>query len=216
MKKTATFVFAIALSSAGLHAQKPRTIEYGGGFRFEAAAQEEPATLTKIFSNLGPATSAYSNEAYGVTGPNSSYGSSAFVAMAFTPKANSHVSQVRAALQYNASGANQVNLSLYSDASGIPGVLLAGPVTVTNLPALGTCCTLAIANFHAVAVTAGTQYWVVADTPGTGTGSDFDGGWAFVPPSKNLIVGVDIKSGGWYSFPAVISEPAGAAYGTVP
>ena len=32
------------------------------------------------------------------------------------------------------------------DAGGVPGTLLAGPVTVTDLPDYGTCCTLAIAK----------------------------------------------------------------------
>src|SRR5450755_1283125 len=115
--------------------------------------------------------------------------------MPFKPKANAHVSQIRAAVQYSGSGVNQVNLSLYSDVSGAPGVLLAGPVTVKNLPTFFTCCELATANIPSTAVTAGTQYWVVADTPSTGTGSDFYGVWAFVPPSKSL-VGADL-GGGW-------------------
>jgi hypothetical protein len=86
---------------------------------------------------------------------------------------------VQVAVHYS-SGANQVNLSIYGDSSGVPGTLLAGPVTVTNLPTHGTCCALAVANFSSVGVTGGTQYWVVADTPLTGTGSDFAGGWSEV------------------------------------
>ena len=176
---------------------------------------EEPAALQKIFSNLGPATSAYSNGGWNLDGPTSLAGSSQFMAMPFKPKANAHVSQIRAAVQYSGSGANQVNLSLYSDVSGAPGVLLAGPVTVKNLPTFFTCCELATANIPSTAVTAGTQYWVVADTPSTGTGSDFYGVWAFVSPSKSL-VGADLGGGGWFSFGAAIQEPAGAVYGTIP
>jgi len=215
MRKTGMFVFALALCSASLYAQKPKTVEYGGSVRFEGPAQEAPATLMKIYSNLGPATSAYSSSAWSLNGPNSAAGLSQFIAMPFTPKANAHVSQVRAALQYNGSGANRVNLSLYSDASGVPGVLLAGPVTVKNLPTYFSCCKLASATFDNVAVTAGTQYWVVADTPAAGTGSDFYGVWAFVPPSK-LSVGADVGGGGWFSFQASVQEPAGAVYGTIP
>lgn len=213
MKKIATFVFAIAFCGASLHAQKPKTIEYGGGFRFEAPAQEEPATLTKIFSNLGKATSAYDDEGWFLAGPLSADASSTSIAMPFTPKADYKVRQVRAAIQYDGTGANQVNLSLYTSVNGAPGVLLAGPVTVTNLPTFFACCTLAEANFPAVAVTSGTQYWVVADTPATGTGSDFEGVWSFVPPSKD-IVGAAYGGGAWSSFAAPIEEPAGAVYGT--
>src|ERR1035441_9703457 len=215
MRKAGMFIFAIALCSASLFAQKPKTVEYGGSPSFEAPAEEVPAALTKIFSNLGPATSAYSSNAWSLNGPLSAAGGSQFIAMPFTPKANAHVSQLRAALQYNGSGANQARLSLYSDVSGAPGVLLAGPVTVKNLPTFFTCCKLGIVNITSTAVVAGTQYWVVADTTSTGTGSDFYGVWAFVAPSK-LLVGADVGGGGWFSFQASIQEPAGAVYGTIP
>jgi hypothetical protein len=135
--------------------------------------------------------------------------------MPFKPKANSHASQLRAAIQYNGSGANQVNLSLYSDVSGAPGVLLAGPVTAKNMPTYYTCCKTAIVNIPSVALTAGVQYWVVADTPATGTGSDFDGVWDFVPASK-ILVGAAEAGGAWFSFAAGLNEPAGAVYGTTP
>jgi len=213
MKKIAMFVFAIMLCTASLYAQKPKTIDYAG--RIGAPTVDEPAVLTKIFSNLGPATAAYAGSAWLLTGPLSASGGSQFIAMPFTPKQNAHVSQVRAAVQYNASGANQVNLSLYSDASGAPGTLLAGPVTVKNLPTFYTCCKTANASFPAVAVTAGTQYWIVADTPTTGTGSDLEGVWCFVPPTK-ILVGADENSGGWFNFASGSNEPAGAAYGSIP
>lgn len=70
-----------------------------------------------------------------------------------------------------------------------------------------------LANLPApVAVTSGTQYWVVADTPSTGTGSDFYGDWAFVPPKS--LLGWN-TGGGWLLFPGD-EEPAGAVYGTIP
>jgi len=215
MRKTA-IVFAIALCSASLYAQKPKTIEYTGSVKPQATTMDEPTALTKIFSNLGPSTGAYSADAWLLTGPLSSAGGSQFIAMPFTPKADSHVQQLRAAVQYNGSGANQVNLSLYSDAGGIPGSRLAGPITVTNLPTYFTCCATAVATLHtSVAVTAGTQYWVVADTPTSGTGSDFNGVWGFVPPSK-VLVGAEENEGGWFSFAAGSNEPAGAVLGTTP
>jgi hypothetical protein len=210
MKKAAIFVFAIAHCCASLRAQQPKTVEDGVGFRFEEPAQEQPAALTKIYSNLGPPASAYCCGYYSVTGPLSP-NSTVFIGMPFTPKANYEVKQVRAAIQYS-SGANQVELSLYSDAGGVPGAPLA-ETTVTNLPAQGTCCTLAIANFPAVAVTAGIQYWVVASTPATGTGADFDGGWAFVPPAKSSL-GLSFYGGGWESSPSAIVQAAGEVFGT--
>jgi hypothetical protein len=135
------------------------------------AQTDAPAASKVIYTNLGKKTEPYFTGSGGVL-----LSSSNFLAMPFTPKSNSHVSEVQVAVQYY-SGANQVNLSIYGDSSGVPGTLLAGPVTVTNLPSTGTCCALAVANFSPVGVTGGTQYWVVADTQLTGTGSDFVGGW---------------------------------------
>jgi len=145
--------------------------------------QEAPESLRKIFSNLGKSGSdAYvAHQGWVVSGPHSGE-TQEFIGMRFIPKFDSHVSQLRAAVQYAGFGANRVNLSLYADLNGSPGTLLAGPVTITNLQPFGTCCTLAIANFAPVAVTGGTPYWVVADTPLNGTGSDFAGAWDFVVP----------------------------------
>lgn len=136
-----------------------------------------------------------------------------FFALPFTPKSDSHVLMVAAALQYT-SGANQVNVSIYADSAGAPGALLAGPVTVVNLSSFGTCCSLAVADFASVAVSGGTQYWVVADTPLTGTGSDFLGAWDIVAkPTYPLASDTD---GVWYGWTDLTSVPAGAVLGTVP
>jgi hypothetical protein len=111
------------------------------------------------------------------------------------------------------SGANQVNISVFGDSGGVPGTPLAGPVTVTNLPDFGACCTLAIANFTPLAVTGGTQYWVVASAPVSGQGSDFVGVWNWV--FKEIIFGGTNGVNGWYAI-NVDSLPAGRVLGTVP
>jgi hypothetical protein len=141
-------------------------------------AQEVPAGLKKIYSSLGPRNNPYNgNDGWGISGPNSIAQRSSFVAVPFTPKSNAHVSQVNVPLAYNGSGANQVNINIYGDSNGVPGALLVGPITAFNLPDFGTCCTLVGAAFQSLAVTGGTQYWVVANTPLSGTGSDFFGIW---------------------------------------
>jgi len=200
---------AAALFSASLHAQQLNPVR-------EPDGQDTTAAAAKIYSNLGPPTSAYYGLGFWqIYGPNNPYGGSTqFVALGFTSGANAHVKQVRAAVLYIA-GTNQINLSLYADSNGIPGALLAGPVTVTNLPTYGSCCQLAIANFPiSVAITAGTQYWVVANTPSSGTGSDFFGTWNYVPLSKQVLSAY--SPGGWTTSQAPIEEPAGAVYGTIP
>jgi hypothetical protein len=180
---------------------------------FHTPPQETPAGLETIYSNLSKSKTDLFNSAsgWGVSGPSSSYGRAYSVALPFTPTFNSAVQQVRVAVSYAFSGANQVNLSIYSDADGAPGTLLAGPVTVTDLPDIGTCCTLAVASFPPVAVSAGAQYWVAADAPLTGLGSDFAGGWAWVITDIPM---ANDNGFGWNPFSAD-GLPAGEVLGTV-
>ena len=188
---------------------------------------EEPTTLKTIYSNLGKKTNAYKDSnGWVINGPNEGAGFTQFVAMPFTPISDSHVSQVLVAVQYDGSGANQVNLSLYADSgNGYPGTIIAGPITVANLPDFGTCCILAVAKFPSAAVTAGTQYWVVADTPASGTGSDLGGVWDFV--TTNIPEALN-TGGGWFAVNGTCEgtafffgatgpcEPAGAVFGSIP
>jgi len=178
--------------------------------------QEAPQNLVTIYSSLGTdAKNLYNNiDTWLVSGPNSVVGLSAFIALPFTPKSNSHVSEVRTAVLWYGDGAGQVDLSIHADHNGHPGKLLAGPVTVTNLPKAFTCCQLAVADFSSVPVNGGTQYWVVADTPLSGKGSDFLGEWAgavypVLPLSGNA------AQTGWVTFNGN-GLPAGDVLGTVP
>jgi hypothetical protein len=166
-----------------------------------------PAGLQKIYSNLGSLKTDLYNGTYGwLVTVNES------VAIPFTPKSDAHISQVEVAAQYLA-GANQVNVSIHEGADDIPEKLLAGPVTVKNLPEQGTCCTLAVASFSPIAVSAGTRYWVVVGTPRTGTGSDFEGVWdAVVRPD----IPVAIDDDGSWSLLNGYTLPAGEVLGTIP
>lgn len=219
MKKTLLLIVLVTLYSLNLSAQKAkgsRTVHTQEKFSIHVPAPEVPEGLTKIYSNLGPKNDAYlDSDGWSITGFNSFGGDSyAFeIGLPFTPKFDSHVSQVRAPLQYDGSGANQVNFSIYSDVNGTPGSILAGPVTVKNLPNFGTCCALAIANFTPLAVTGGTRYWVVANTPASGQGSDFVGVWDW--NYKVLTFAGSNGVNGWYS---QIGDtwPAGEVLGTIP
>jgi hypothetical protein len=210
MKTASTLVFAIALCSTSLMAQQPKTVQWLGGRTPIEAADAEPAAMQKIFNNLGKSPNTYHGGGFVVLGPAATNGPQS-IALPFTPKADSHIDQVRTAIQY-ISGANQVNISIYADASGVPGTLLAGPVTVTHLPTFFHCCKTTTANFSSVSVTGGTQYWIVADTPASGTGSDFTGAWNFVYSKLSL----GSNSGtGWFAFDPN-EEVAAAVYGTIP
>lgn len=85
---------------------------------------------------------------------------------------------------------------------------------MADLPPSGTCCTLAIANFEScVAVTAGVQYWVVANMPASGSGSNFNGLWDFLYPTASF--GIDTGTG-WFSSTGDLMGAAGAVLGTIP
>lgn len=215
VKKTLLFVCLLILGCLTLLAQTvagPRAVQTTEKSAIRVPSQEDAMALKKIYSNLGSKTDRYWFNAYSwsLTGANAASGPH-FIAMPFTPKSNSTVEQVQVAVLYK-SGANQVNVSIYGDAGGVPGTLLAGPVTVTNLAAAGTCCTLTVANFTPVAVTALTQYWVVADTPLSGTGSDFAGVWNHV--AKDMPVSFN-RGNGWHPDSAD-GLPAGEVLGTIP
>ena len=213
MKKILLFACLLALCNSTLFGQTSlKVVHPPQRPAIHVPPQEAPAGLKIIYNNLGKGNDVYNDYwAWQVSGPNSGF--QEFIAMPFTPKTAAHVTEVQVAVEYY-SGANQVNLSIYSDASGAPGTLLAGPVTVTNLPVAGTCCTLAIADFTALAVAGGTQYWVVADTPASGTGSDFLGQWGWVT-KKSVPFAQDSDSQGWYTLPSD-GLPAGKVLGTVP
>ncbi len=215
MKKSLMFVCLLALCNLTLFAQSgtdPRMVYTKEKSAIHVPPQEAPAGLKKIYSNLGTKTDLY----FDVGGWLIS-GLQPSVAIAFIPKSNSHVSQARVAVQYFPSGANQVNLSIYGDSGGVPGTLLAGPVTVANLPNAGTCCTLAVASFTPVAVTGGTQYWVVVDKPLTGTGSDFFGVWDTVarPVIPMAAYSNFDNDDVWLALNAD-RQPAGEVLGTIP
>jgi len=213
MKTTTICIVAITLCSANLFAQKtaqaPRE-----AIIFTGATQEAPDAEVKIFSNLGSSTAAYFNQGYLVLGPSNTLGDpSQSIGLPFKPAKASHAQTLEAGIQWYSSGANQVRLSLYSDASGVPGTKLAGPITVKNLATFPACCAVAKATIPSTALTAGTQYWIVADTVATGTGDDFAGVWNAA--GNQTQIASDLGGAGYTAFPPS-NIPAGAVYGTIP
>jgi hypothetical protein len=141
-----------------------------------------------FFSNLGGSTSLYSTfGGWVVSGPNETLGfGQEWISIPFVPSVTGHVTQIQAAAGYIA-GTNSFQLGIYNDdgsGSGLPGnpstALSHGVATITNAPTWdGTCCAVTVtAKFKSpgLAVTAGTIYWVVANTTST---SDFDGAWSW-------------------------------------
>ena len=221
MKKILVLAGVLTILNLTLFAQTvemPRRLHHKGKPGVYVPPQEVPQGLTEIYSSLGtdPKNLYDYIDTWLVSGPKSHAGFSAFIAMPFTPKSNSHVLQVRTAVLWygEGEGADQVNISIYEDSQGQPGKLLAGPVTVTNLPQAYSCCQLAVADFSSVPVNGGTQYWVVADTPAKGQGSDFLGEWASAV-SPVLPLSADADGTGWVTFNGN-GLPAGDVQGTIP
>jgi hypothetical protein len=79
------------------------------------------------------------------------------------------------------SGAQLVNIGIYSDAAGTVGTLLPGGQSGTaDIPNNGECCDVARVRLpgNGVALAAGVQYWLVA-RPDNLNGPDFYGSWHF-------------------------------------
>jgi hypothetical protein len=201
VKRTLLFVCLVAISNVALLAQAPHV---------KSASQREPARLQLIFGNLGTSqTNLYSTQGWADVAGDGCISPGIFPAMPFVPKSNSHASQVRVPVQW-AAGTDEINLSIYDDAGGVPGKLLAGPVTVTNLPNWLTCCALASASFSPVALTGGSQYWKVADSH-----MDFCGTWAYVA-RPGFVIAYGGAGIAWQAQDNGIVALAGAVLGTIP
>jgi hypothetical protein len=149
------------------------------GASFAKAQTATPTTVT-IFSNLGPSSTDlfFTGEStvalnggciLGAVHPSPNcegeHAVETWLAMPFTPKQNSHATELQAAVGvFN--GTNQFLLALFNDNNGTPGTALA-TVTVTDAPPQNTCCKLATASLGTpgIALTAGKRYWVVASLP---------------------------------------------------
>jgi hypothetical protein len=86
-------------------------------------------------------------------------------AVPFTPSANMTINEVEADVEWNeGEGTDAIVLSVYNDSNGLPGKALQSWY-VQSLGYNGSCCTLAVGKSKkGIAVTKGTQYWVVAST----------------------------------------------------
>jgi hypothetical protein len=180
-------LFACATFTVLASGKNKINYEFSADGRF-VRATNPPATITprpepdvkskKIFSNFSHDKLAVYFSIWGNTiaqGP-PNFPFQTWVAEAFTPAANATVTKIETSAGRQGSGSSGFEISLYSDAGGIPGSVLQTS-HVANLPQYGECCDVSTANFATgVPVTAGTQYWVVVST----TSQDPDiYAWAF-------------------------------------
>jgi hypothetical protein len=163
--------------------------------------QGETAANLIIFSNLDPIFGNLYTAGFGtpVAGSDAESSSEVWLALPFTPKDDVHAKTVAVAIAHVA-GTKKIVLGVYTDNGGIPGTLLpGGQSSTTNIPESGECCELATARLPGmgVALTGGTQYWLVASTNDR-VAADFFGLWQLT----TVTVSAYTKPGqfGWIPF----------------
>ena len=137
-------------------------------------------TSVRIFTNLDRVSTELYIAGTGlpVHGNSVPFQGEVWEALPFTPQANVHAKTLAAAIGY-VSGTRLVNLGIYSDNGGTVGTLLpGGQSSTTAIPDVGQCCGLTKVRLPGVgvALTAGTQYWLVA-SPDNINAPDFNGTW---------------------------------------
>jgi hypothetical protein len=210
LKPAVLGLFVVTLACCTLLAQSGPAIAHTSRSGIVVPTQQDPVTLVTLYTNLGPtATDNYNDTTgYYVAGPTQTTTSEQWIALPFTAKKASHARQLQVAVGLISATTNQFIVGLYSDNAGVVGTLLA-QATAHNAPAFGTCCTLVSVNIASTALTANTQYWVVASSDDVNA-PDFLGVWQ----ATNQNIGGDVALGGWFTFSANV--PAGAVKGTVP
>jgi hypothetical protein len=216
LKRTVLGLFVLTMACGTLLAQSRPKIAHSTNHSGTSTPPAPPAAgLVTIFSNMFPVKGNMYNDTLGyyVAGPDNSIQGQdeQWISIPFTPAVNAHVEELQLAVGI-ISGTSLFDVTLASDDGGIPGTSL-GTKSVTDIPEWGACCKLVTVKFKApgIAVTAGTQYWIVA-TPDDVFAADFTGAWAF----SNLDwVSGNVGQAGWYSIYDSY-WPAGNVLGTIP
>jgi hypothetical protein len=113
--------------------------------------------------------------------------------VAFTPTKSTTIRTISVALGY-VSGTNAATISLYTDSGGVPGKALVSQ-DVTDIANVGTCCSYSTIKARGVALTAGTQYWVVVGYAG-GVG----GAYTNTRDTVDSFLMAENNGSGWVAF----------------
>jgi len=162
--------------------------------------QPEPDSQHKIFSNVGPSNNEYQTAGFLVSGPkNTLSDESESIAVPFVLGNTGYtLTKVEAPLQYYGYGQNYVQVCLYSDNSGAVGTQIGQCVSKSNLPIFGVTNTLTTFNFtkQGLALSANTQYWIVAQEPSKGEKADAVVIW----DAESSLQAYNVANGGWSVF----------------
>jgi hypothetical protein len=204
VKYAACSAFALTLACGTLFAQE--IAHAAPSSAINTPSDPRPLTTVKLFSNLGPTPTNNYNDTTGfyfLGSANTVALSEQWDAVPFTPAQASHVTSVAAAIGVlTAATDGHFNLCIYSDNAGVVGTPLTGcpAATVANANAtavFGTCCALTTVHFAGagLALTAHTQYWVVATTVDA-THSTVTAVWS---ASNLAFQGFNVAQGGWFT-----------------
>jgi len=181
-----------------------------------AQSDSSEAPLKTIFSNLGPNKDAYNGGGGWIAaGPSDPYtNQQQDVAIPFTPLSDSTVTRIKVPFQYYGYGANAGTIALASDASGVPGTVLATH-DIKNFPVFGIgCCKLTTWTLKTgVSVTAGTQYWIIATTDKKSIDSAYV--WDYTWNGVIETIALQDNLTGWSTI-NFLPGPAAGVFGTTP
>jgi hypothetical protein len=183
---------------------------HSGPQKIERSAAD-PASLVRIYSDLGTGTTVYlPNIGWSVSGPGSGAGQAA-TATPFTPKGNFNLVLIRVAI-LTVSGTNGVTLSLNRDDNDSPGTAIR-IWNLVNLPQFAGCCKLDQAKLKKpFEVKKGVQYWLVATTDSTT--QDANDSWNMNSRSIFGTVAQQINNGPWQVTKNSALLPAFSVLGT--
>ena len=173
------------------------------------------AGLATIYTNLGVKKNIYDGTGGWIAaGPQDTYtNQQQDVAIPFIPVSDATVTRIKVPFQYYGYGKNAGTIALASDASGLPGAVLASR-DLKNLPVFGIgCCKMTVWILKTgVQVTAGTQYWIVATTDKKSIDSAYV--WDYTWDGELETVALQDNLGGWGTV-TFLPGPAATVLGTV-
>jgi hypothetical protein len=173
------------------------------------------AGLATIYTNLGVKKNIYDGTGGWIAaGPQDTYtNQQQDVAIPFIPVSDATVTRIKVPFQYYGYGRNAGTIALASDASGLPGTVLA-ELNVKNFPVFGTgCCKLTTWGLKTgVQVTAGAQYWIIATTSTKSIDSAYV--WDYTWDGELETVALQDNLGGWGTV-TFLPGPAATVLGTV-
>jgi hypothetical protein len=173
------------------------------------------AGLATIYTNLGVKKNIYDGTGGWIAaGPQDTYtNQQQDVAIPFIPVSDATVTRIKVPFQYYGYGKNAGTIALASDASGLPGAVLATR-DLKNLPVFGIgCCKMTVWILKTgVQVTAGTQYWIVATTDKKSIDSAYV--WDYTWDGELETVALQDNLGGWGTV-TFLPGPAATVLGTV-